>query len=275
MITDRETNHVYLSGVLRRAKYSAFRKRFEQKLKEHRIRYDFLRLTNDIWCRDYMPVQVLQNKFVQFEYDPVYLPWTDATKVCKDIDIEPKITDIKLDGGNVVKSRTKVIVTERMVRTNKRLYERKELIRQFKRLLAVKDVILIPECPTDPFGHADGMVRFCDGVKDERHVFVNDYGAEEAKLKKDLYAVLKGHGLIPIPMPYNPPENDGLSARGIYINYLQIGKTVFYPTYRLSSDKKAKKFFFEYFGSNAVSVRADEIANEGGILNCIGWNVRI
>jgi len=273
MITDRDTNFVYISRCLKRKRYSVFLKRFERKLKAHGIRYDFLQLTNDIWCRDYMPVQTAQNKFTQFKYDPVYPPWTDATKVCKDIGIESKVSDIKVDGGNVVRSRTKAIMTKRVIKKNKRRYAERELKTRLKKLLSVKELIIIPECPDDPFGHADGMARFRDGVKDEREVFVNDYGREEAELKEEVYRALEKRGLTPIPMPYDP-AGKGLDARGIYINYLQVGKVVFYPTYGFSSsDKKAGSFFSKYFGANAVPIRADKIAKEGGILNCISWNI--
>jgi len=273
MITDLETNFVYFSKTLKQEKYSTFLKRLTEMLKNKGIRYDFLSYTNDIWCRDYMPIQISKNKFVQFRYDPTYPPITDAAEACKDIRIKHKISDIKVDGGNIVKSRTKAIMTERVIIDNKRHYpDRYQLIEKLKEVLEVEQVIMIPEDPDDLFGHADGMVRFCDGVKDERNVFVNDYCVKEAALKRNLYVSLEKKGLIPIPMPYNP-IGVGLDARGIYINYLQVGKTVFYPTYGLPSDKIAKKFFSKYFGSNAVTIKADEIAIDGGILNCVSWNI--
>ena len=41
--------------------------------KKHHINYSFIKETKDIWCRDYMPVQIESEKFIQFRYDPSYL----------------------------------------------------------------------------------------------------------------------------------------------------------------------------------------------------------
>ena len=80
-----------------------------------RVRFDadgdgrcrFLPETKDIWCRDYMPVQVDEDTFCQFMYDPDYLRGYDhlktppascrvpAMKKCRSV-------DLVLDGGNVV-----------------------------------------------------------------------------------------------------------------------------------------------------------------------------
>jgi len=274
MITDQETNFVYFSKTLKQEVYSAFLKKLTKALKNNNIEHDFLSYTNSIWCRDYMPVQISQNKFVKFKYDPTYSPITNAVDTCTDIGIESTVSDIKVDGGNVVKSRTKVIMTERVIIDNKRHYpDRERLIKKLKEALEVEQIIIIPEDPHDPFGHADGMVRFRDGVRDEKEVFVNDY-TKEPEFKRKLYAALKKKGLVPIPMPYRP-VGKGLDVRGMYINYLQVGKVVFYPAYGSSSDKKVDAFFSKYFGANAVAVRADEIAREGGILNCISWNIKL
>ncbi|MBK9357023.1 MAG: peptidylarginine deiminase-like protein [Bacteroidales bacterium] len=59
MITDAETNFVYFSGLLKeKPKYQDFNNRLMDVLKKHSISYSYLPGTRDIWCRDYMPVQV-------------------------------------------------------------------------------------------------------------------------------------------------------------------------------------------------------------------------
>ncbi len=42
-------------------------------LKKHSISYSYLPGTRDIWCRDYMPVQVEKDRFIEYRYDPDYL----------------------------------------------------------------------------------------------------------------------------------------------------------------------------------------------------------
>jgi len=280
MITDKETNFVYFSGLLPK-RHSAFFKELTVILKLKGIKYRLLPFTNDIWCRDYMPIQTAENSFVQFKYDPGYLHGSkkdratisDTGKVCEAIGIKPVISDIKIDGGNIVRSKTKVIMIERIFRENP-YYPKNRLLRKLKALLKAKQIIVIPECPCDPFGHADGMIRFMDGVKDEETVLVNDFSGESARFFSKFHQALSRQGLFPMLLPYTAYRNKGYNAAGIYINYLQVGKTVMYPTYGLKEDALAHKVFTKYFGTNVIPIRSNEIAKKGGGLNCVSWNIR-
>ena len=75
MITDKETNFVYLSSLIKEnEKYLPFWKRLEPILTENRIGYGFIENTRDIWCRDYMPIQKDVNDFIQFgQYFLLYI----------------------------------------------------------------------------------------------------------------------------------------------------------------------------------------------------------
>lgn len=278
MITDQETNIVYFSKLLPQ-RYPKFFKELKAILERKGIRYSLLPHTNDIWCRDYMPVQVSKNNFIQFRYDPDYLKpkkytatRTDPAEVCKAIDIERKISVIRIDGGNIVKSRTKAIMTSRIYEEN-RTYKRNDLLREIKKLLKVKQIIIIPECPLDRYGHADGMIRFLDGIKDEETVLVNDFSGESPRFFSRFHRALSKAKLNPILLPYTAYRNKGDDAKGIYINYLQIGKIVIYPVYGIKEDALAHKVFSRYFGANAVPIRADRISKKGGVLNCVSWNI--
>ena len=278
MITDQETNFVYFSGLLPEYR-PVFFKELKEILEGERIKYGLLPHTNDIWCRDYMPVQVSKSHFIQFKYDPKYLHTkkyittiTDAADTCKAIGVKPEVLDIKIDGGNIIKSRTKAILTSRIYDENRR-YGKKELRKEIKRLLKVKQVIIIPECPLDRYGHADGMIRFVDGVKDEETVLVNDFSGESAKFFSKFHRALIKQGLFPVLLPYTAYRNKGDDAKGIYINYLQVGKTVIYPTYGLKEDALAHKVFTRYFCANVIPIRSNEIAEKGGVLNCVSWNI--
>lgn len=84
-------------------------------LDKRSIDYDFLPETNDVWCRDYMPVQVSVSKFIEYRYDPDYLQEKKYRKkktypdlVCDRIGLKTFKTDVILDGGNVIKWDNKV-----------------------------------------------------------------------------------------------------------------------------------------------------------------------
>ena len=72
MITDFETNKLYLSSLLKTEKYLSFWTDLENILTNYRIKPEFIDSTIDIWCRDYMPVQIDTIDYVQFKYFPDY-----------------------------------------------------------------------------------------------------------------------------------------------------------------------------------------------------------
>lgn len=280
MISDTETNFVLFSELLSK-KYPEFCESLEVSLMRKGIRYSFIPDTRDIWCRDYMPIQITRDRFVQFKYDPRYLrakkyrdTITNTDRACEAIGIMPVKSDIRLDGGNVVTSGSKAIITDRIFSENPGRGKNR-LVGELKELLQVKKIVIIPECPGDMTGHADGLVRFARGVgSDNDMVYVSDLSRVFPGYFSKLYSALTEAELIPIPMPYDSPKKyDGIDATGTYINYLQVGKYVFYPVFGSRVNAFARKMFFEFFGSDAVPIEAGKLAKKGGVLNCISWNI--
>ena len=74
MVTGKEANTVYFSEKLRSdERFTQTCNALTELLEKHSIKYSFLKATKDIWCRDYMPIQIEKGKFVQFRYEPSYL----------------------------------------------------------------------------------------------------------------------------------------------------------------------------------------------------------
>lgn len=74
MITDKETNAVYFSDLLHsKDEFKGTYVQIKAILDRHKIKCKFLTKTEDIWCRDYMPIQVRENKLLQFRYESSYL----------------------------------------------------------------------------------------------------------------------------------------------------------------------------------------------------------
>jgi agmatine deiminase len=170
MITDRETNVTFYSKLLQK-KYPESFERINRIMKRHDCDFFYLRRTNDIWARDYMPIQVDDYTYVEFRYDPDYLLSTKEgyrdTKtypdmVCKAMGFRTKKSNILLDGGNVIKSKDCIILTDKILIENKFKYNQVDLLEELEHRLLVKKIILIPWDQEDEFGHADGMVRFID-----------------------------------------------------------------------------------------------------------------
>ncbi len=276
MIPDSQTNTLYLSDCLPK-KHTKFFASFEEVLKSCGINNNLLPDTKDIWAVDYMPIQVSQDKFIQFVYNPDYLQsqkWrktiTDVDRICDLLKINRIKSDIVLDGGNVVKTTDKIIMCDKIFNENP-LYSRRELSKKLRELFEVDELYFVPQQPKDFIRHADGMVRFLDN----KTVIINDYSKEKPEFQRAFKIALDNAGLDYIEIPYNPYGNKSYEqANGIYINFLQMQNTVIIPTFGIKEDDIAFRQFEQLFsGQKIATIESNEIAENGGILNCITWNI--
>ncbi len=270
MIPDSETNKLYLSSKLQ-DQYSDFFNRFKNLLKDNNIPFELLQNTADIWAKDYMPVQVSKEEFIRFKYDPDYLKpkkyvhlHTDSKLVCDAIGLKYSESSINLDGENVVKTNKKAILCDKLFGENPHL-SRVELKKQLIKLFQIEQLIFVPweGVKTDYIGHADGMVRFID----DHTVLINEYHKEY--LKKSLFEAKLEMVLLPFD---NTSDKD--SAIGYYLNYLQMEQALIVPTFKGKNPDKALKILEQAFPNKPIAtVESNEIAIEGGVLYCIGWNL--
>ncbi|HSZ85816.1 MAG TPA: agmatine deiminase family protein [Puia sp.] len=277
MIPDYKTNLLCLSDILPK-NYPNFYQQFEKVLKDCGINFKLLSPTNDIWAVDYMPVQIDINKFVQFVYKPSYLKTraelntiSNVDAICKQLGIETIRLNILLDGGNVIRATDKIIMTERIFYENS-TYKRENLMKELQNYFEVEKIFIIPEQPNDFTGHADGMVRFID----DKTVLINNYKSEGKKFRDSFEITIRKTGLNYIKIPYNPYNNDDEDqANGCYINYLQMENVVIIPTFGIKEDDVVVKQFEEIFkGQTIATINCHDIAKNGGVLNCITWNIR-
>ncbi len=278
MITDSQTTLLWLADCLpTNPKYSTFFKRFKKVLNSLNIPFGLLPHTKDIWAVDYMPIQIAADKFVQFNYDPDYLQTpdfretiSDVDAICKTINLHPKKCNLKVDGGNVIRASDKILMTEKVFNENKHL-SKKEVTKQLKEVFEVYKIFFIPYEDDDEIGHIDGMIRFID----DNTVLINDYNFDKSDYPKALKTSLQNAGIEWVELPYNPVyDTESVSARGFYINYLQMSQGIIMPTFNLTTDDIALKKMQEVFKGQAIAtIDSREVAKEGGVLNCITWNI--
>ena len=285
MITDRETNILYLSSLLK-SEFAQFWADLKLILDRHSIKYRWIEHTKSIWCRDYMPVQVSKNEYIQFKYFPdYYIDYKYIGSLTLQYELEYKKPgnlsfemDMLVDGGNIVRSEHKVIMTEKVFKDNSN--RRQDIVtKKLKKTLGVDKIYFIPTEPRDITGHSDGMVRFLD----ENTLLVNEFTGSLSWMNK-LNRSLKMADLKRIPFPYIPSEqkkNGAYTAHGCYINYAQIGNLILFPQFGgqyTAADKTAVKKIKEYYPAPKYTVEpinADSIAWDGGVLNCCTWNVSV
>ena len=195
MITYFETNKLYLSSILKTEKYLTFWTDLEKILTNYRIKPEFIDGTRDLWCRDYMPVQVTEKEFVQFKYLPDYYlthDFIDRLTIQKEMQynkphgINIKHVDLIVDGGNIVKNKSKAIMTKKVFEENKQRADY-VVFDMLTKSLKVEELYFIPVQPYDLTGHSDGMVRFLD----ENTLLVNDFSKDSTSWRKLMYNALK------------------------------------------------------------------------------------
>ena len=226
-----------------------------------------------------MPIQVTENEFVQFVYDPDCLKtrWfkktrTDSSLVCRHIGIEPTKSDLVIDGGYVINGKDWVILTDKIFAENPGR-RKGSVLAELETLFDAKPII-IPADPFDFTGHADGLVRYY--ATDT--VLVNAYNSnDQPAFQSALMKAVRKEGLKVIPVAYHPYANSSqFSAVGVYINFLQLRQLIFLPIFGIRQDEFAYRLFDELFsGNQIVPIPSTEIARHGGVLNCITWNIKL
>lgn len=274
---------VYLSFELINRHIDFLNRMNEILVNQNQILTKFLYPTNDIWCRDFMPISVSKDKFVQFVYDPDYLKgkWshlkTDPWQVSESFDFTPLRSELVIDGGNIIKHGKTVIMTEKIFIENPK-WDSVTLVKQISKELEVDKVVIIPIEPDDYTGHSDGMVRFVG----EDLVIINDYLSKDGYSKKFTDALrlsLESKGIKIIgTLPYRsfPRKNkDGdYTSIGCYMNYLEVENLIVFPKFDIEEDESAFGKIQQYFPSKqVVQLACREIAEDGGVLNCITWNI--
>jgi agmatine deiminase len=278
MISDNQTNQLYLADCLPR-KQTDFFKRFERVLNRCSISYEFLPECKDIWAVDFMPVLVRENSFVQFVYNPDYLQQkkyrktiSDVSAICKRINLKILKSNLILDGGNVSKTTDKVIMCEKVFTENQHL-KQAEVVKQLEQLFQVDKIYFVPWDKTDFTGHADGMVRFIDNSA----VLINDYSKVNRKYQRQFRRTLENSGFDLVEIPYNPPYDPTfIGARGLYLNFLQMNQAIIVPIFKTRFDEKAIRIIKDVFICKKIEViECNKLADEGGLLNCISWNIKV
>src|SRR5262245_43506039 len=124
MMPDWRSNRVYLSSLLSRLQPRLWKGLTEQ-FARYRIDYRLEPDAPQIWVRDFLPVQVEENAFVAFRYQPDYLrggyedllPPESVSRFVAELG-ELRSSAIRLDGGNVIGSTTRAVLTEKVYQAN-------------------------------------------------------------------------------------------------------------------------------------------------------------
>jgi agmatine/peptidylarginine deiminase len=276
MIPDQDTNTIFFSDLLRtNPKYAGACNRITSVLDSFGVQYNFLPKTKDIWARDYMPIQISEDKFIEYRYDPDYLQGdqkkyrdlkTYPDIVCDTIGQKTIKSEILIDGGNVVKAKNCIILTDKIVYENRYLCNKTKLIKRLKDTFEVEKVILLPWYKREEYGHADGVLRFVD----DSTVLVHQIWKTEDKLIRELEI----NGLQIEWLEFSVSKTD--KRNWAYINFLQTKDLILVPKLNIEEDQQAFEQICRHYASYAakgriVQVEIPEVVKKGGALNCCTW----
>lgn len=230
---------------------------------DHEIEVISVKNTNDIWIRDYMPIQIDEKTFVAYRYKPDYLSTPERKKYitdlfynkeclskipesnrCKELygdDVEIRECKLILDGGNVVVCGDKIILTDKVFIEN-RPKSPDYVIGELKRAFG-KEVIIIPSDPYEinaarnndelPLCHADGVLAPIDNET----ILIADYGEDPLGYVPQLINALTPH-FKPKNIKQFDFGEDWTEDAWIYINFLRVGDLVLMPTVNYVKESK-------------------------------------
>ena len=278
MILDTECNTVYFSEKLKENFPVEFKRISDALAPFDYISVKLLKATKDPWARDYMPIQTAAKRLMKFRYQPSYEPranWTASKKVIKANNLKATFSEhnINLDGGNVVKWKDKVIITDRVVDENHTYINNHDLL--YKRIaedLQTEVIVIKAHAPkVDMTGHADGMLRFVN-----EHTLIGNRLSEEYKpIRESIEGMLKKHQFTYIDLPFFEDDSENhYSAIGVYVNFLEIADVILFPVFNHPKEKneKALQIMSKTFPDRKIiPLEIDALGKDGGLMNCISW----
>lgn len=276
MIQDSQMNKVFLSDLLPTKAPRTYRN-LMSVLNEWDVETSLIYETKDIWCRDFMPIQVGAGRFQSYRYAPDYLVdnkeyglMTDGAPLLRDMGMpaDDTLRNVILDGGNVVRCGSKVVMTAKVLEENPGF--RPFALLELLEAAFDADVILVPWDTNEEFGHADGISRY---VGDDT-VLMNNYRQFDSDMADRFRKALDCHFNVSELNIDVPSLNRNSWA---YINWLQTDKVIVVPSIDSASDQMAVEQIeavLPSYKGRVVLCPCQDLIPEGGGLNCCTWTVR-
>lgn len=276
MLPDSLTNTVFLSNWLPKECPELYQS-LAKALQDNAVDYRILGNTNDIWCRDYMPIQTEEKCYVSYKYYPDYLVKKHKEQYITDVQdvenvdflhqAEVVTLDLVLDGGNVVKCENKIVMTEKVFVENKEM-SRNEVQRLLEEAFQC-EIIFLPWDKREKYGHSDGIIHYLG----DNRVLMTNYGDFDKTFAQDFQRIMEKHFDVKTLKFYIDKIDKNSWA---YINFLQVGNLVLVPQLGISEDEQALQQIAEVMSQcKVVGVPALEAVRKGGALNCISWNIKL
>ena len=247
--------------------------------------------TQNLWARDYMPVRT-NGQLTKFNYivgESMIFPQLEVDPKCWSW-LEPRQSNLSIDGGNVEQNDTTVLMTDIVFQHNNFSGIMKNLLIQSLEKRFKKKIIFLPVEPDDDLGHIDGIAKFIDSKK----VFINDYSVMNNSMYNSyqelIEKTLMDNGLEPVILPFAyhkcphlshnafyskyPFADDQNEGTGYYINMLELEKILLLPSFGFEEDDKCKEVVEQYYpDKKIIQIDCSDVSQLGGLIHCVTWEM--
>lgn len=270
MISDYQANSVYVSLWLQKD-YKEVYTNLITILSKYNINYQIIPDTKDVWCRDYMPLQLDEDRFLCYRYMPDYLLKnscnrryiTDSLEISQKMGLSIKESSLVIDGGNVVKVGDKVIMTEKVFAENPGVSS-KWLKRKLQNHLEC-EVVFIPWDRYEIYGHSDGVVK---PISDSAVLMTNYHDYDDSYAEEVVRRLSKKFNLEFLSYQVRKPNR----LNWAYINFLTVKNLIVLPCLGIEEDQQALTQIRQYFPDDTIEqVNITSLIKHGGGLNCVTW----
>lgn len=276
MITDFNCNRVFLSSKMASLCPVTYNE-LTKVLLRHTINYSLLEDTNDIWCRDFMPIQIGENSFAAYRYYPDYLlksaryrkSITDGKALGQSLGFNlcSDLEEVIIDGGNVIKCDDKIIMTSKVFEENPS-FTVSQLSSKIENALGA-ELIIIPWDTVEIFGHSDGVCRYIGN----NQILLTSYREIDNRMTDRFVKSLKPHFDEVHELRFRTKRPK--STNWAYINWLQTERLLVLPAFDTKEDTEALDQIAQYMSGYEIEmVDSRDLVIHGGGLNCCSWTIR-
>lgn len=231
----------------------------------------------DIWGRDFLPVQNSQTgELFQLGFNPCYANYTP--KFTAEINAAVKRLfpvqkcGVQIDGGNIIRGPdgTVFCFESRRIFHKSVAEDQPQKEAELKHALGTSKVVWLVREQGDKINHIDGFMQFIGDtllVSDERF----DPYLKGLLLQRlgQVFQVLPHIEVRFLPCVPDESDKSGLSARGVYVNFLETSRAVFVPQYNLPQDKEVLAIIRTTTDKPVVGIDCAEVSRYGGAVHCL------
>lgn len=238
----------------------------------------------DIWIKDYCPTSFDSVNFISFKYSPNYYKYKQLfrEKLLAHVftshgGYNVQISDIRLEGGNLVFDENILFITDKVLKQNPTHFANEKECRHYFKRFGL-DLTLIPVEPNDFVGHVDGIIR----VLPNKRILIPDGEMSNLENTRKYYKEIEDrikhlstdYKIYKVPyLDYEDKKyyHNIYSAENCYMNFIILPNVIILPMY---SNQEFNKKVVKYFKRNFIdfkieTVHSVELAKYGGSINCI------